>query len=77
VGFLFVLAPAGAGVREVVLVATLTPMLGGDAGAATAIALVSRLVTVLADLIGAAAAGAFGLHAAKGAPAQDPVALGH
>jgi hypothetical protein len=58
VGFLIVLAPAGAGVREVILIAALTPLLGGnDAGAiATAIALVSRLVTILADLILAGAA---------------------
>ena len=48
-GFLVVFAPAGAGVREVILVATLTTVL--DAGEATVIALVSRVLMSLADLI--------------------------
>jgi hypothetical protein len=68
VGFLVVLAPAGAGPREFILIATLTPVVGG-AGAATAIALVSRGVTVLADLILAGAAAALSRGAA--APGQD------
>jgi uncharacterized membrane protein YbhN (UPF0104 family) len=79
VGFLIVLAPAGAGVREVILVATLTPVVGSY-GMATAIALVSRLVTVVADLAGAAVAGAFGLrssaHGANGLDAEDEAAAG-
>lgn len=73
VGFLFVLAPAGAGVREVILIATLTPLVG-SAASATAIALVSRLVTVLGDLVGAAAAGAFGLRSAAHATAEPDAA---
>jgi glycosyltransferase 2 family protein len=49
VGFLVVFAPGGLGVREVVLVTTLTPLVG--AGTATAVALVSRAVTTASDLI--------------------------
>ncbi|HEX4787508.1 MAG TPA: lysylphosphatidylglycerol synthase transmembrane domain-containing protein [Actinospica sp.] len=60
VGFLIVLAPAGSGVREVILVATLAPLLHSDRGAAVAIALVSRGVTILADLILAGGAGLLG-----------------
>jgi hypothetical protein len=66
VGFLVVLAPAGAGPRDVILVATLTPMLHSDNGAAVAIALVSRGVTILADLI---LAGGVGLLGRGDAPA--------
>jgi glycosyltransferase 2 family protein len=53
VGFLVLFAPAGVGVREVLLVATLSPAIG--AGGATAVALVSRLLTTLGDLIVAGA----------------------
>jgi len=53
-GFLAVFAPAGAGVREVLLVALLGPVLG--AGAATAVALVSRALTTGGDLLAAAIA---------------------
>ena len=48
-GFLVVLAPAGAGVREVILVATLKTVL--DTGEATVIALVSRVLMSVADLV--------------------------
>jgi hypothetical protein len=48
-GFLVVFAPAGAGVREVILVATLKTVL--DTGEATVIALVSRVLMSVADLI--------------------------
>jgi uncharacterized membrane protein YbhN (UPF0104 family) len=51
VGFLIVFAPAGAGIRELILVAALSPVL--DPGRATAVALASRLVTILADLLAA------------------------
>jgi glycosyltransferase 2 family protein len=54
VGFLIVFAPAGAGVRELILIAALSPVL--DPGKATAVALASRLVTILADLLAAGAA---------------------
>ncbi|HXR72754.1 lysylphosphatidylglycerol synthase transmembrane domain-containing protein [Actinocrinis sp.] len=57
-GFLVVLAPAGAGVREVVLVASLSPVLGG--GKAISVALVSRLLTTVGDLLAAGLAGWLG-----------------
>jgi glycosyltransferase 2 family protein len=53
-GFLVVFASAGIGVREVLLVAALSPMIG--VGPATAVALVSRVVTTAGDLIVAGAA---------------------
>lgn len=49
VGFLFLLAPAGALLRETVLVLSLAPVLHGTA--ATAVAIVSRGVMTLGDLL--------------------------
>jgi len=57
VGFLVVFAPAGVGVREVLLVTTLAPVLGS--GAATAVALVSRVVTTACDQVTAAVAAGY------------------
>jgi glycosyltransferase 2 family protein len=57
VGFVVVFAPAGAGVRDVLLVAMLSPTLG--VGKATAVALVSRVLLTVGDLVTAAAAAAF------------------
>jgi hypothetical protein len=57
VGFLVVFAPAGAGVRDVLLVLALHPVLG--VVAATAIALVSRVLLTIGDLITAGVAAAF------------------
>jgi glycosyltransferase 2 family protein len=54
VGFLVIFAPAGAGIREVLLVAFLAPIVG--TGPATAVALVSRVVTTASDLLVAGAA---------------------
>jgi hypothetical protein len=54
VGFLVVFAPAGAGVREVLLVAVLGPVVG--VGGATAIAVVSRILMTVGDLAGAGVA---------------------
>jgi len=51
-GLLFVVAPAGAGVREVLLVVGLTPVL--SPAAATAVAVLSRLVVMLGDVVAAA-----------------------
>ena len=51
-GFLFVVAPAGIGVREAALVLALRPVLG--APAALAVGVVSRLLMTLADLVWAA-----------------------
>ena len=48
-GFLFVVAPAGFGVREVALVAALAPVL--DAPAALAVAVLSRVLMTLGDLV--------------------------
>jgi len=56
-GFLAVFVPAGAGVREVLLAALLSPIVG--AGAATAVALVSRALTTAGDLLAAAGAAAY------------------
>jgi hypothetical protein len=47
-GLLVIFAPAGIGVREVVLVVALAPVV--DAGAALVVAVLSRLVMTLADL---------------------------
>jgi glycosyltransferase 2 family protein len=54
VGFVIVIDPAGAGIREVLLVAALSPVLG--AGPAFAVALVSRAVNTISDLLVAGAA---------------------
>jgi glycosyltransferase 2 family protein len=56
VGFVVVFAPAGAGVRDVLLVAILSPVLG--AGSATAVALMSRGLMTAGDLLTAAVAAA-------------------
>lgn len=50
-GFLVVLAPAGAGIREIVLIALLTPVL--SLPKATAVALVSRVLMTAGDLLSA------------------------
>jgi uncharacterized membrane protein YbhN (UPF0104 family) len=57
VGYLFIFAPAGVGVREVALAAALSPVL--DRADAIVVAVVSRVVLTLADfaLAGLAAAG--------------------
>ncbi|MEV1205609.1 lysylphosphatidylglycerol synthase transmembrane domain-containing protein [Microbispora rosea] len=54
-GFVFVIAPAGAGVREVAMVAALAPVL--DRPAAIAAALCSRLIVSVGDLVCAGVAG--------------------
>ena len=71
VGFLIVFAPAGAGVRDVLLVAVLGPVLG--VGSATAVALVSRVVTTVGDLLAAALAAGSSLPLAQ----HDPEVTGH
>jgi hypothetical protein len=52
VGFLVVVAPSGIGVREAVIVASLSPVL--DRSEALAVALLARLVFTVADLVAAA-----------------------
>jgi uncharacterized membrane protein YbhN (UPF0104 family) len=53
-GFLVVFAPAGAGVREIVLIAVLVGVM--SRGDATAVALVSRVLMPIGDLLSAGAA---------------------
>ena len=48
VGLIFIPAPAGAGVREAVLVATFAPQIGGPE--ALVVALASRVLLLLADV---------------------------
>lgn len=68
-GFVFILAPAGAGVREVAMVAALAPVL--DRPAAIAAALCSRLIVSVGDLV---CAGAAGLAARRTVPAPRETA---
>jgi glycosyltransferase 2 family protein len=56
-GFLVVFVPAGAGIREIVLIALLSPVIGADK--AGAIALVSRVLMTLGDLVTAGTAAWF------------------
>jgi hypothetical protein len=53
-GILFIIAPAGAGVRDVLMVLLLAGVLGVPA--ATAVALISRVTFILLDVAGAGAA---------------------
>jgi glycosyltransferase 2 family protein len=53
-GFLVILVPAGAGIRELVLIGLLHPEIG--VGRATAVALVSRVLLTIGDLVSAGAA---------------------
>ena len=69
VGFLVVVAPAGAGPREAALVLALSPLLG--TADALLVALVSRVLMVAAD---AAAAGVAALLGRR--PASDPAGTG-
>lgn len=63
-GILVPLAPAGLGAREVVFVSLVAPALG--LGAAAALAIVSRVVQIAADLIIAGAAAAWARRATAG-----------
>jgi len=75
VGFLIVFAPGGLGVRELLLVTTLTSLTG--AGAATAVALVSRVLTTVSDLVCAGASAAIrkkpALPAVRYEDSREPV----
>lgn len=62
IGFLVIPAPAGAGIREIVLVAVLSTVL--TVGAATAVALVSRALLTIGDLLAAGIAAWSGRRAA-------------
>ena len=74
------LVPSGLGVREAIIVATLLPYVP-NAGVALGMALASRLIFVIADLIAGAFAGTLALKdmrarsaAASSAAAAEPVA---
>jgi uncharacterized membrane protein YbhN (UPF0104 family) len=71
IGFLFIPAPAGAGVRDLVIIAILSHRSGLPTGTATAVAVVWRVVTLVADFIvaGLAMANRRG-SAARQAPAS-------
>ncbi|MFG3700156.1 lysylphosphatidylglycerol synthase domain-containing protein [Micromonospora sp. NPDC047620] len=64
VGMFAFLSPSGLGVREAVLVATMAPFLAGAGGigAATGIALASRLIFTVADLLAAGIAALSGVR---------------
>ncbi|MGV9304876.1 lysylphosphatidylglycerol synthase transmembrane domain-containing protein [Nonomuraea sp. NPDC003727] len=66
-GIMTFVVPAGAGVREAAMVAVMSPVL--DRGSALALALCSRMVIILGDLVCAAIAGA----AAKSAMDRNSV----
>jgi uncharacterized membrane protein YbhN (UPF0104 family) len=53
-GVLFVFVPSGAGVREALIVAALAPVM--PAGAALGVAVVSRAIFIVADVLSAGAA---------------------
>ncbi|MEO7060557.1 MAG: lysylphosphatidylglycerol synthase domain-containing protein [Lapillicoccus sp.] len=67
-GLLFPLTPAGAGIRDAVIVLTLTPQIG--ATNALAVALASRVLMVLADALLAGAGGLIGRRAIGGMSAR-------
>ena len=69
VGFLFVVAPAGAFVREAALVVSLAPVL--DQPAALAVALVSRVLMTLGDLLWGAAGAALRPPVVHSTPVQQ------
>ncbi|MER7333082.1 MULTISPECIES: lysylphosphatidylglycerol synthase domain-containing protein [unclassified Micromonospora] len=82
VGMFAFLSPSGLGVREAVLVATMAPFLSGAGGigAATGIALASRLIFTVADLLAAGIAALSGVRQLRrgtpdGVAADEAVAV--
>lgn len=73
VGFLFIIAPAGAGVREAALIAGLAPVLPA-AGSALVVALVSRAVMTVGDLAWAGVGFLLGRGRPSSLPASAPAA---
>jgi glycosyltransferase 2 family protein len=69
-GFVIVFVPAGAGIREIVLIALLSPTIGADK--AGAVALVSRVLMTLGDLVTAGTAAWFARRSRGAAPAGSP-----
>jgi glycosyltransferase 2 family protein len=72
VGFVVVFAPAGAGIRDLLLIAMFGPMIG--VGRATAVALVSRVVMTVGDLVMAAGAAVLGRRSVREAAARETAA---
>lgn len=74
-GFLVVVVPTGAGTREAVLTIALAPQLPGGSAAALTIAVVSRLLLTVADVVAALIGVAMGRRRAPVVPepAPDPV----
>ncbi len=68
-GVIFLVVPSGAGVREAIIVATLLPVM--SAGEALGVAVVSRAVFIIADVVSAGAAAASGLRQLR-APTAAP-----
>ena len=74
VGVLVPIAPAGVGVREVILAAGLSPLGGGmDSGAVVLIVLVSRILSILTDFGLAGLAGLGGMLRSRSVDAGGPV----
>lgn len=71
-GVLFVVVPSGAGVREAIIVASLAPVM--STGEALGIAVVSRAVFILADVLSAGGAALSGIRQIKGTDAASPSA---
>ena len=69
-----VVAPAGAGVRETLITVTLSAALPGGVAAALTLALVSRLLLTVADVVAALVGYALGGHGTARARAAEPVA---
>ncbi|MDR7255362.1 uncharacterized membrane protein YbhN (UPF0104 family) [Nocardioides sp. BE266] len=72
-GVLFVVAPAGVGAREAVLVALLAPVLGVPGAAAAAVLL--RVAHALADFLVAGAAAAWGRWEPRPTPIREPAGV--
>ncbi|MET7751468.1 lysylphosphatidylglycerol synthase domain-containing protein [Micromonospora sp. NPDC005367] len=74
VGMFAFLSPSGLGVREAVLVAALAPFLvgGGGVGAAVGIALASRLIFTIADVLAAGIAALSGMRQLRRRPETVP-----
>ncbi len=72
-GFVFVIAPAGAGIRELVLAAGLGPLLG--VGRAVLLVIASRLLMTIGDLVWAGAGYVLGRRHAALVPGELEAAL--
>jgi hypothetical protein len=72
IGLFAFLVPSGLGVREAIIVATLLPYVP-NAGVALGMALASRLIFVVADLIAGAFAGSLALKDMRARASAEPV----